>query len=39
MSKDLLIKQLTLALSEADYTLASYLNEQIKLIEETTNDN
>ena len=38
MSKDYLVKQLTLAVSNADYTLARYLNEQIKLLEEQQNE-
>ena len=37
MSGEWLIKQLTLAVSNADYTLVRYLNEQIKLLEETNN--
>jgi hypothetical protein len=37
MSKDWLLMRLAQAVSNADYTLARYLNEQIKLLEETNN--
>jgi hypothetical protein len=38
MRKDWLLKQLTLAQVNADYTLARYLNEQIQLLEVQQNE-
>ena len=39
MRKEWLIKQLTLAVSNADYTLARYLNEQLLEVQQNESSN